>query len=189
MRRRFNALTASALCAGLTLLSELWAAELRQGMGVDEAYRAIPHERTQFLRQRAHMPDAEADYLDNLFALVDLAVVERVQTQRWMQSGGRRGEDRANHGAILRELKDLAVPDRLIAVHRLVVEAIGEQHDYFELWRSNQGVNRFDHRHPLIQGSHRKLIDVYNRLIRLYPSENGHNKKAFYDHLCALDFI
>ncbi len=42
---------------------------------------------------------------------------------------------------------------------------------------------------PLILSSHQKLLQAYNELMSIYAYENGHNKKAFYSHLCALDFI
>jgi hypothetical protein len=37
--------------------------------------------------------------------------------------------------------------------------------------------------------AHDHLIQAYNELMQLYPGESEHNKKAFYAHLCSLDFI
>jgi len=44
-------------------------------------------------------------------------------------------------------------------------------------------------RHPLVASSSGKLHRAYAELLALFPQEDAHNKAAFFDYLCALDFI
>lgn len=151
---------------------------IQQEMTVEEAYKVIPHERTRFDAAAANMPGAEKEFLDIFFGLTDFAVAERVIEQR-----GGNGE---NYDAILGKLSALHVPDKLLQAHALVTDAIGQQRDYLKKLKSGA---RFDSSDPLVQGSHNKLIAAYGELMRAYPAEGSHNQKAFYDHLCALDFL
>jgi hypothetical protein len=151
---------------------------IQQQMTVEEAYSAIPHEKTRFDAAAANMSGTEKEFLDIFFGLTDFAVAERVIEQR--------GGNSDNYDAILGRLAALQVPEKLSQAHALVVDAIGQQRDYIKKLKSG---GRFDSSDPLVQGSHNKLIAAYGELMRAYPSEGPHNKKAFYDHLCALDFI
>jgi hypothetical protein len=42
---------------------------------------------------------------------------------------------------------------------------------------------------PEVKEAHGKLLQAYNALMRAFPGETQRNKTAFYDHLCALDFL
>jgi len=162
---------------------------ITKSMSVGEAYRAIPHQRTPFDDQAARMEVADAAYLDRLFVLTDIAMVERVQSQLWLQSGGKQGSAQGNHRSILAHLNALESPDRLQRVHTLIREAIEEQHRYLSTWQASGRANYFSPSAPLILSSHGKLIGAYSELQALYPGEGAHNRQAFFDHLCALDFI
>ena len=92
-----------------------------------------------------------------------------------------------NYDAILAKLGELKVPDKLEKAHQLVTQAVQEQREYLgQLAKSGESFNAAA---PLVQSSHGKLVAAYGELMRLYPSENQNNKQAFYDYLCALDFI
>lgn len=175
MKTLFLALALVVLCA-----SQAFAADgLRQAMTVDDAYQAIPHARTRFDAAAAKMPEEERRFLDAFFALTDLAVAERV-----IQQAGKGQED--NYAVILGKLAALDVPGNMAHAHKMVTEAVQEQRDYLRMLKAGQVFNAA---HALVQSSHAKLISAYNALMSAYPSENGHNKQAFFDHLCALDFI
>jgi hypothetical protein len=53
---------------------------------VEAAYRAIPHRRTVFDVEAAKMSLEERAYLHQPFDLVDLGIVERVETLTWLRS-------------------------------------------------------------------------------------------------------
>jgi len=163
--------------------------DVRQSMTVGDAYRAIPHHRTQFDRRAARMDASDAHYLESLFELTDLAMVERVQSQLWLQSGGKHGSREENHRKILAHMDSLESPKSLARVHALTRAAIDEQHRYLSMWQHSGQAGYFSRAAPLIRSSHAKLIAAYNELMVLYPQEGDHNRQAFFDHLCALDFI
>ena len=158
-------------------------------LSVDEAYRAIPHGRATFNPDEARIAPRERDYLHRVFTITDAAVVERVQSQMWFQTGGRQGGWHRNHALLLARLDGLDVPPGLAQAHQLIREAIAEQQRYFERWEQAGNGEVFNVRDPLVQSSHRKLIGAYNLLKARFPSEAEHNQKSFFDHLCALDFI
>lgn len=164
-------------------------ASIWQDMSVDTAYGAIPHQRTPFRVDLTSLPGAEAGYLAALFGLTDAGVVERVSIQQAMVQGADWSPGRSNYDAILQAIAALDTPRKLRPVERLVVEAITEQRRYLETWRQSGNPRFFDPNARLVASSHGKLIGAYNRLIKLYGGEARHNKQAFFDHLCALDFI
>ena len=169
-------------------------------INVEEAYRAIPHRYTPFESRSVRMSSTDAAVLQEFFRLLNLAIVERVQAQAWFQSNGKRGAafpsyQRSTDGLIL-ELEALTIPEGLKAVHRDVIDALKDQRAYFEEWQ--RAVRRGEPfryplgaspHHPRVLSSSQKLQQAYRRLIQLYPQETERTKQAFFDHLCALDFI
>lgn len=158
-------------------------------LSVEEAYRSIPHERTKFRTEISRIPRNEAGYLNEMFELVDASVVERVHHLHRLQRGDMSTLDDNNYNALLHRLKILETPKDLLPAEALIVEALGEQHEYLTAWSNSGSARYFSPSAPLIQSSHRKLLAAYYRLIELYDQEGRHNQKAFFDHLCALDFI
>ena len=158
-------------------------------LSVSDAYQAIPHARTPFDAALAQMTDAEREYLNQLFWITDLGVTQRVQTQMWLQSAGRSGAHHDNYPILLAQLDMLDVPDSLRDVHQLITAAITLQQRYLEQWdRAGVGAH-FDASDALVRQSHGKLIKAYQVLMGRFDTEQAHNQRAFYDHLCALDFI
>jgi len=76
-------------------------AQLGMSVPVAKAYRSIPHKQTTFNPASAKMNALEIEYLHKLFSIVDISIVQRVQTLLWYQTGGRRGEDNTNYQQIL----------------------------------------------------------------------------------------
>ena len=165
-------------------------------MSVDEAYRAIPHQKTDFDPASARMRADEAAYLDAFFALVNAAIVERVQALQWFSSGGSVGKPHADYrvriDTILADLDRLDVPAGLRDIHGQVVAAVWLQAEYFEEWseRTARGDRfRFDRSDRHVADSSRRLISAYRQLMKRYSKATSNNRQAFYDYLCALDFI
>ena len=167
---------------------------------VEEAYRAIPHRYTAFDTKSAKTDPKQAACLDSFFRLVNLAIVERVQTLTWFQSNGRQGSSFQNYrkrvGELITQFGVLPIPKNLEEVRRQVVEAIKDQRAYFEEWE--QATTKREpfkfalgtgSLHPRVLASSQKLQQAYARLMQLYPREEARNQQAFFDHLCALDFI
>jgi hypothetical protein len=155
---------------------------------VEDAYRAIPHRRTVFDVGTARMSSEEREYLRQLFELVDLGIVERVGTLGWLKSKGGHEPSPEGYDRVVSQLKALSVPARLGSVHRLVSEAMVEQRAALAEWRKT-AVPADLAGHPLVASSSGKLRRAYGELRALFPQEDGHNKAAFFDYLCAMDFI
>lgn len=180
--------------------SLFWVGASLSAISVEDAYRAIPHRYTPFESRSVKMNSKDAAFLQEFFRLLNLAIVERVQTQAWFQSSGKRGiafpnYQRTTDGLIAR-LEALPVPESVKAVQRSVIEALKDQRAYFEEWQGavtrrqpfKYALGASPH-HPRILSASQKLHQAYGRLMQAYPQETERTKQAFFDHLCALDFI
>ena len=153
-------------------------------MSVAEAYQAIPHKQTTFDGDQAKMSGDEKLYLTKSFALVDNAVQARVTALNESQQELEDKDTRYNR--IMTALNEMKVPARLQEYHQLIVEAITAQRDYLDDLSTG---DRVDTSNSQVQDAHGKLTTAYSKLMGLYGGEGQHNKDAFFDHLCALDFI
>ncbi|MEK7484985.1 MAG: hypothetical protein AABZ60_11715 [Planctomycetota bacterium] len=185
-------------------ISKLVTKEEKKDISVTEAYEKVPkgqHARSPFSAQISTLSTPEKLYLEQLFQLTDQALVQRVQTLSWFQSNGQEGENfdyyQQKINGVLEQLSQLIPPQNLKQAHDLLIQAIQEQCSFFKAWdEAVQKKQHFPYRvyqgdpvHLLVSQSSAKLINIYNILIRLYPSEDERNKQSFYAHLCYLDFI
>lgn len=175
----------------MLVLSLVFACPINSyAMSVSEAYRTIPHRQTTFKPAVAKIQDSEKAYLAKSFTLLDEAMAARVAAMQWFKTQGRHGESLAHYegniARILNALGNLDTPVRLRPYHQLITTALQEQRSYL---RQLTPAKPFNAGHPLVQSSHRKLTQAYQFLMQLYPTEATHNRNAFFDHLCALDFI
>jgi hypothetical protein len=149
-------------------------------MTVDEAYKAIPHPRTLFQAAEARsagMTAQEARSLEDFFRLVDRATVLRVSNMMKKSSV-------AGYVPVIKALEAWEAPEALSAVKARVVNAVRDQQQYFQNPRPGPL-----HGNALVRSSSRDLRAAYGELMRLYPNQGQNNKTAFFDYLCALDFI
>ena len=160
-------------------------------MTVEEAYMTLSHHRPMFNPTMAHIADDESLYLRQLFDIIDRAVRERVQTMAWLQSTAASAEPSDQYNELISRLWALQPPSRLAHVHQVVREAIEEQRDVLRQWRPLRGTSEHvvTMQHPLVQDSSRKLHQVYDEIVQLFPGAGEHNRQAFYDYFCCLDFL
>lgn len=154
-------------------------------LDIDEAYRLIPHQQTPFIKHKSTLPTLEADYVEQLLSLAELAMVERVKAQKY---GPKKSRYKQQINSILQELNQLKTPKKLIPAYGYIQAAIKLHRNYFDLHALNDPKSK-QQRRKLIKDSSRYLIAAYMSLKKLYPGETRHNQQAFYDYLCALDFI
>jgi hypothetical protein len=158
---------------------------IRQSLSVEEAYRSIPHKQTTF--DAKTMKDKKiAAYLQQLFTLVDTSVTERVMWQQALRQG--RAPAYNNYSVILQQINALNVPDDLNDVQKLIGDAVAEQYAYLKSLQ-DQGATSIRPDDKKIGEISQRLRQAYGLLMQRYPNETPHNKAAFFDHLCALDFI
>lgn len=152
---------------------------------IDQAYRLIPHQQTPFVLNQSRIPVGEAAKLARLLSLAELAMVARVGA---MRAGPAETDYFSQIDTILWQMKNLDTSPNLHQARLHILAAIEQQRGFFELYATN-GDKVQTERNKLVETSHRHLITAYNILMQLYPQETGHNRQAFFDYLCALDFI
>jgi hypothetical protein len=158
------------------------------GMTVDESYRAIPHRRTQFDSSVTTLSSEEREYLAYFFKLIDEAIVLRVNGMLTIANPAELKETLRQLGELILFAQALPCPARLSEYHALVVEALVDQQSYFDEAASRQSTAGLA-QNARVQRASQKLKSAYSILMRLYTEESKSNKNAFFDHLCALDFI
>lgn len=166
-------------------------------LDVPGAYRAIPHRQTTYSSSQSTLSAQESQQLAALFELVDAALVQRIATLQWFESSGKNGQSieqyRAKMADIQASIKILELPAKADQPRLLILLALRRQGAYFDERALSRGVlsriSEWFSPPQHIQDSHHALIQAYNELMAAFPSEGNHNKQAFFDHLCALDFI
>lgn len=156
----------------------------RSEISVEEAYKSIPHKRTVFDPQTSKINAIEKDILLKSFALIEKSIVCKVDLGKSFSTG-----DYAKascYPQIIGEWKKLSPIEPIKTYFLLVLESIQEHEKYFKRWQKEKKTPDYQLE---IQSSHGKLISAYNVLIAHYTQEPPHNKEAFFDYLCALDFI
>ena len=126
------------------------------------------------------MPTAERAYLVAFFSAIDQAIVAKVSARRETTVA-------EAYEPVWKAWKELNPPTALKATQDKVKAAILDQ-QAFLLEVANQR-SSWNMSHPKVRSSSANLREAYSNLMRIYPSENSTNKQAFFDYLCALDFV
>ena len=149
-------------------------------VSVEEAYRLIPHQRTVFQSASARMPASEQAYLVAFFSAIDQAIVAKVSA--------RRGATVAQaYAPVWNAWEKLNPPTAFKATQEKVKAAITDQQAF--LLEIEKKQSSWNMSHSKVRSSSANLQRAYGDLTRIYASENATNKQAFFDYLCALDFI
>lgn len=154
-------------------------------MGVEQAYQLIPHQRTVFHLHKTNLPGSEAQQVAKLLKLSEKAMVERVNA---LHNGAGKTGYLSRIDDILWQIEQLQLPGQVRTARDHIQLAVQQHRSFFEL-QDVSGSNAKTSRNQLVQSSHRHLIAAYQVLMQSYPEETKHNKQAFFDYLCALDFI
>ncbi len=162
-------------------------------MTVEEAYAAIPHKRTVFDGNTSKLSAAQIDSLKRLFASSDQGVVLRVDGLRAL-----RGADAVllrktigSYAALATALNSLNVSAEIKPAQTLIAQAVADHQRFFEMkLRDNDTLAKRDAAFTAdINQASQKLHRAYDVLMKAFPNEPANNKTAFYDYLCALDFL
>lgn len=162
----------------LLLLSPVAADE------ISKAYGAIPHRYTPFVATQAKMSGAEKLYLKRTFALVNEAIVLKVEAMRTRDFA----KYQSRTSSLLGRLNNIKPVSGMKSYQNLIREAIQDQRAYFKVWAKNPKAP-FDVSNPNVGQASRKLQAAYGILNSRFPGQPPTVRNAFFDHLCALDFI
>lgn len=160
---------------------------------VEEAYAAIPHNRTIFVPKQSLLAVSESSMLMQLFDFADKAIVLKVIAAKAMQANDtpRVKQTIAGYDALINHLSTLTTSDDLKIVKTNLLTAIQKHRNHFQTKQTEfQSTSHYDQSFtPDIHEASRILQQTYGLLMRTFPQESSNNKIAFYDYLCALDFI
>jgi hypothetical protein len=184
-------LAASAFSQGIALAFD--AQPIPTAAEVANAYAAIPHQRTPFDASSSTAAAKQKADLARLFAYTDRGVVLRVQGMKAHGAKDAAGLKRAMAGydALIAELKREPFAGEVAQAQALVIEALQLQQRHLQS-RPEGGlvfVRQQISTVPDVRAASGKLLKAYDVLMRAFPEETKRNKAAFYDHLCALDFL
>lgn len=161
------------------------------GLTVDEAYQAIPHRRTPYDAQRSTLSATEREFLAKFFSLSDEALVERITTLTALRAGNlaqlERYEEHISH--ILTTLRAMPEPASAHGLAATLGQAIELQRTFFRgaFAAATKDVQLASD--PHVRTASNELRRLYTDLMTRYSGEHPHNRDAFYQHLCALDFL
>jgi len=163
-------------------------------LSVDEAYAAIPHRRTEMQFPGSKVPKSDQDYLQVAFAVIDQAVLLRVATYQSF-SRGKTADPVAisRMDRLIAFMQSVDPPPQLKTYHKRIEQALADQRAFFDDWRSRGSEFPYARgslaSHPKVASSSSALKEAYGILMQSYPAESPHNKEAFFDYHCALDFL
>ena len=141
----------------------------------------------------------EALFMERLFELLDDVVEANRAVTLWFVSGRSEGlhfEDyRARVDEVLAGIERLPAPERLEEVRALLIVGVRGQQGFFaDWWGALEEGRSFDSQltsefgyHEGLHASQRKLLDVYGRLLALFPREGDGNRRSFHHQVCRLD--
>ena len=162
-------------------------------MTADEAYSAIPHRRTLYEAPKSTAAPEKAGELGRLFALTDEGVILRVQGMK-AQRERNAAEVRSlleRYDALIARLAAEKFGAEVAPARDLIVDGV-RMHRKYLASRPAGGMSFVRNEltaAPDVTQASRKLISAYQLLMAKFPKEGAHNKTAFYDHLCALDYL
>tara|TARA_B100001989_G_scaffold240553_1_gene205717 strand:+ start:310 stop:918 length:609 start_codon:yes stop_codon:yes gene_type:complete len=168
-------------------------------MTIEESYSVLDKERIPFDREYTTIPAEEVQYLEHLFFITDLAFRERMEMMRhfhFKKSDLYIDSYLNNIDEFIASFDKKPAPtNHLRKVEIDVISALRNHKNFFIKWHNAKGTSAYSrlqetyHQDHYVQKSHKQLLDAYLMLSTLYPDETEHNRQAFYQHLCALDFI
>lgn len=160
---------------------------------VEAAYATIPHKRTVFDGNASKLSAAQIDSLKRLFASSDQGVVLRVEGLRALRGAEEAQLRRAinDYRALVSKVASLNLSAEIKPAQDLIAQAIADHQRFFEMkLRDYDTLAKRDAAFTAdINQASQKLHRAYDALMKAFPSEPAINKTAFYDYLCALDFL
>ena len=179
---------AAALALGILAVADAGA------MTVDQAYAQLKHRRTVFDAGRTKVPPGDVEALRRLFSIAELGTVLKVRAYNAHSRGDKPAYAAviADYDSLVEVAKRQPPPAAIKPVHDLVMGAIAGQRGVLaaSAVKPPAALSRTElARSPDVQKVHRDLLRAYNVLLSTYPKEPAVNRDAFYDYLCALDFL
>jgi hypothetical protein len=178
-------------------ISDQFSFEEKTGISIQKAYDLVPHRRAPFSSEKSNISSDNKFFLDKVFKLSDQALVLKMSYLSSLQKGQLPACSMDCYTKVLTALESLLKQNPSERSAKMIYEAIVDQEKFFnnqmEKLKKDPSF-RLDvknelSQNPLIQSSSAKLREAYSLLMSTYSNENAGNKDAFFQYLCALDFL
>lgn len=163
------------------------------------AYSAVPHSQTTYQSSQSSQPVDLAASIQCVLGLVDWLIIQKVRTQQAFQARSNVAQALSSYedsaDKIIARLETYAADPRLQKPVSLIIMGVEGQTDYFRVWARSGADPKLAPGGPdfgsnnHIRRSSESLKKAYSELMAAFAGESEHNKRAFFDHLCALDFV
>jgi hypothetical protein len=175
----------------LVVMSSLSVFDI-QAMSIEEAYQAIPHRRTVFEGYNSKLNKMQIQSLQFMFDLTEQGIMIKVESldSLFKNDTKQLASHLQEYRALVANISALKMPAELDSVKNMILQAIVLQQGYFEnKLKTGQPYSQQEViSSKVLHDASLKLHQAFESLVRIYPSETAHNKAAFEDYLCALDF-
>jgi hypothetical protein len=161
-------------------------------MSIEEAYKAISHKRTVFEGFNSKLDRQKIESLNQLFDLTEQGIVIRVESLNALYEANfpMLEQHLREYRSLNARISALNVPVELKPVQELIYQAIALHQGYFE--KKLKDRKQYSQQEIMISRdlhlASQKLHQSFETLVKIYPAETAHNKAAFEDYMCALDF-
>ena len=193
--RKFDNLPPAKSGSSKSLPTIATAPTLNLDLSVDAAYAAIPHRRTAMNFAVSNMLDQDKRFLEVAFHVIDQAIRLRVTAyQKFSRSEVGDSRSISEMDRLVDYLQNTEAPASLSSYQARLLQALSDQRAFFEEWQTQGQQFQYGRpqtiaTHPKVQSASTALREAYGILMETYPSEGNHNKEAFFDYHCALDFL
>ena len=143
----------------------------------------------------SNMPDQDRRFLEVAFHLIDQAIRLRVTAyQKFSSSEVKDSQSISQMDQLVDYLQNTEAPASLSSYQARILQALSDQRAFFEEWQTQGQQFQYGRpqtigTHPKVQSASSALQQAYGILMETYPGEGDHNKAAFFDYHCALDFL
>jgi hypothetical protein len=176
----------------ILLICCIWSFDV-QAISVEDAYAAIPHQRTIFDARASKLSTTQVSALQQVFHFADRGTVLRVEGLNAFRAGDNQSIKKvmADYRSLTASFTSLQVPIEIKPVQDLVLQAIEDHRRFFETkMRDKDALGKCNSAFtPDVFQASQKLHRAYSLLMQSFSNEPAVNKIAFFDYLCALDFL
>ena len=162
-------------------------------ISIEEAYAAIPHKRTVFNAKESPLAITNTFALTQLFEALERAIVLKIMADKALASKNAEAMTHTleQYSGVIKGLLSLDSPTEIKPAQTLIIAAIEKHQAHFTHKQAAAfaGKTHDISTSPEITSASADLQRAYSLLIKAFPQETANNKAAFYDYLCALDFL
>jgi hypothetical protein len=176
------------------LLFLLFIATNVHAISVSEAYNAIPHRQQTYRASLSNIAQADREYLEKFFQLTDKALILRIESIQTFQKHQYLNSIHFNerYAELKKDFAQFDGAGWKSQAKDLILSALDHQQKYlstFDEFTRKSGQAEGYHSNPDVAASSQALQQLYGLFMSQFSNESSQNKDAFFQHLCALDFV